>query len=39
MLKTLRYNILLACCLTIAATAKAQNHSQTADPIKHYQQL
>ena len=39
MLKTLRYNILLACCLTIATTAKAQIDSLSAVPIEQEQQL
>ena len=39
MLKTLRYNILLACCLTIATTAKAQIDSLSAVPIEQEQPL
>ena len=39
MLKTLRYNILLACCLTIATTAKAQIDSVSAVPIEQEQPL
>lgn len=39
MLKTLRYNILLACCLTISTTAKAQIDSLSAVPIEQEQPL
>ena len=39
MLKTLRYNILLACCLWIATTAKAQIDSLSAVPIEQEQPL
>ena len=39
MLKTLRYNILLACCLWLSTTAKAQIDSLSAVPIEQEQQL